>query len=159
MLQKNIRYFLLYKARKLINKSSYNKNYYFKKVIKAHIIQRKPHSHLYPDRQGLNCKVQNKMCFFTKSIIVLKPLLFLQKNYKQRYNYLIEEEIITKKLKILKISLNEHAYFTRTVKKNEYPKIKLLQSEIKYFIYRLNSNINLVPKVYINNVILQNVME
>ena len=150
MLQKNIRYFLLYKARKLINKSSYNKNYYFKKVIKAHIIQRKPHSHLYPERQGLNCKVQNQMCFFTKSIIVLKPLLFLQKNYKQRYNYLIEEEIITKKLKILKISLNEHAYFTRTVKKNEYPKIKLLQSEIKYFIYRLNSNINLVPKVYIN---------
>ncbi len=150
MLQKNIRYFLLYKARKLINKSSFNKNYYFKKIIKAYLIQRKPHSHLYPVHQGLNYKVQNKMCFFTKSIIVLKPLLFIQKNYKQRYNYLIESEKITKKLKILKISLNEHAYFTRIVKKNEYPKLKLLQNEIRYFIYRLNSNINLVSKVYLN---------
>ena len=149
MLQKNIRYFLLYKARKLINKSSFNKNYYFKKIIKAHLIQKKVHSHLYPEHEGFNCKVKNNISFFTKSIIVLKPLLFLQNNYKKRYNYLIEEEIITKKLKILKISLNEHAYFTRIVKKNEYPKIKLLQNEIKYFIYRINSNINLISKVYV----------
>ena len=68
MLQKNIRYFLLYKARKLINKSSYNKNYYFKKVIKAHIIQRKPHSHLYPERQGLNCKVKIKCVFLQNQL-------------------------------------------------------------------------------------------
>ena len=149
-LQKNIRYFLIHKPRKLINKSSFNKNYFFNKIIKAHLIKRKVHSHFYKEKEGLNLIVQNELCFFTKSIIVLKPLLFIQKTYKQRFKYLKENDIINKKLIILKQGLNKHSYFTRLSKKNYYPKLKLLQQEIRYFIYRINSNINLIPKVFLD---------
>ena len=150
MLQRNIKYFLKYKCRRQINKSNLNKLFYFEKIIKKYKIEKKVKSHLNKNNNNLLYKIANiKNNYITKKIISYHHLKIIQQNYKKHYNYLIYNYKIQKVKKISKVFLNKHQFISRIFKIEEIPKIILIQQKVKYFLYKINSNVNIIQKQFI----------
>ena len=149
MLQRNIKYFLKYKCRRQINKSNLNKLFYFEKIIKKYKLEKKVKSHLNKHTNNLLYKIANiKNNYITKKIISYHHLKIIQQNYKKHYNYLIYNYKIQKVKKISKVFLNKHQFISRIFKIEEIPKIILIQQKVKYFLYKINSNVNIIQKQY-----------
>ena len=104
------------------------------------------------DEMYKNCKKrvanQNKD-FYDKLYYNYKPLLLIQKKYKERYNYLKENYLLTKHKKYRKTVINKHHYIYHARVVDVMDKVLMIQKNIKYFLYRRHSMVNLIPKIVI----------
>lgn len=151
ILQKNIRYFYFTNRPKpRINKIFMIHNYYFTKIIKQYKLGKtnRPHS-----IEGLiPIKKPKNQSNFTKKIINLLPLLYIQKKYKKRYKYLVIKKFYKKSKKIDKSSRYDCS-FTKIFKIDKMKYFLLVQYHIKYFLYRINSAPNIITKQYLNRMV------
>ena len=91
---------------------------------------------------------QNKD-FYDKLYYNYKPLLLIQRKYKERYNYLKENYLLTKHKKYRKIVINKHHYIYHARVVDVMDKVLMIQKNIKYLLYRRHSMVNLIPKIVI----------
>ena len=96
-----------------------------------------------------NKVVINKKDFYTKINYNYKPLIFIQQQYKERFNYLKENYKLKKHSKLLKKVNNKHHYIYHSRVNNAIYEVLLIQKNIKYFLYRRHSMINLLKKIKI----------
>jgi len=89
---------------------------------------------------------QNKD-FHDKLYYNYKPLLLIQRKYKERYKYLKENYLLRKHKKYRKTVINKHHYIYHARVVNAMDKVLLIQKNIKYFLYRRHSMVNLIPKI------------
>ena len=145
MIQRNYRMhlkFLKKLPRHNINKLSLNKCPLITKHVK--IIKIKEED-IY---KNVKMKPINTMKdFYNKIIYKCTPLLLIQRKYKKRFNNLKENYKLKKHSKIKKKVINKHHYIYHAKVINEIEKILILQKNIKYFLYRKHSIVNLIPKI------------
>jgi hypothetical protein len=91
---------------------------------------------------------QNKD-FYDKLYYNYKPLLLIQRKYKERYNYLKENYLLTKHKKYRKTVINKHHYIYHARVVDVMDKVLMIQKNIKYLLYRRHSMVNLIPKIVI----------
>ena len=91
---------------------------------------------------------QNKD-FYDKLYYNYKPLLLIQRIYRERYNYLKENYLLTKHKKYRKTVINKHHYIYHARVVDVMDKVLMIQKNIKYFLYRRHSMVNLIPKIVI----------
>ena len=96
-----------------------------------------------------NKVVINKKDFYTKINYDYRPLIFIQQQYKERFNFLKENFKLKKHSKLLKKVNNKHHYIYHSHVNNAMYEVLLIQKNIKYFLYRRHSMINLLKKVKI----------
>ena len=89
----------------------------------------------------------NKKDFYTKINYDYKPLIFIQQQYKERFKYLKENYKLKKHSKLLKKVNNKHHYIYHCIVNNAIYEVLLIQKNIKYFLYRRHSMINLLHKM------------
>ena len=85
--------------------------------------------------------------FYNKIIYRYTPLFLIQRKYKQRFENLKENYKLKKHSKIKKKIINKHHYIYHAIVKSEIEKVLILQKNIKYFLYRKHSIVNLIPKI------------
>ena len=127
-----------------INKTSLNKCPLVTKATKIKIIHNED---IYK-----NVKIRpinNVKDFYIKAYYNYSPLIFIQKKYKERYNYLKENYKLKKHEKIKKKVINKHHYIYHATVIDVIDKILIIQKNIKYFLYRKHSIVNLIPKITI----------
>jgi hypothetical protein len=89
----------------------------------------------------------NKKDFYSKINYDYKPLIFIQQQYKERFKYLKENYKLKKHSKLLKKVNNKHHYIYHSIVNNAMYEVLLIQKNIKYFLYRRHSLINLLKKI------------
>ena len=94
-----------------------------------------------------NKVVINKKDFYSKINYDYKPLIFIQQQYKERFKYLKENYKLKKHSKLLKKVNNKHHYIYHSIVNNAMYEVLLIQKNIKYFLYRRHSLINLLKKI------------
>ena len=174
LLQRRIRYFLFMKKVKVLDKIGVFNNIYIKTkeyrtkikskmtsdkylakpIIKYHrplskiiMIQR---NYLIHQNKNLKNKVIiTKKDFYTKVNYDYKPLLLIQQKYKKRFNYLKENYKLKKHSKLLKKVNNKHHYIYHSYVVDAMYEVLLIQKNIKYFLFRRHSMVNLLKKAKI----------
>ena len=146
-IQKNYKLHLKY-IKKLpkhnINKISLNKCPLITKITKMKIIDK--------DEIYKNVKmkpINNGKDFYYKINYNYTPLILIQRKYKSRFKYLNDNYKLKKHEKIKRKVINKHHYIYHATVIDESKKVLLIQKNIKYFIYRKHSIINLIPKIKI----------
>ena len=152
-IQKNYRLHLKY-IKKLpkynINKISLNKCPLIFKQIK---IKKVDNDEIY---KNVKMKpINNGKDFYNKINYRYTPLLLIQRKYKERFNYLKENFKLKKHAKIKKTIINKHHYIYHATVIDLTDKILLIQKNIKYFLYRRHSIVNLIPKMKIEKCIME----
>ena len=153
MIQNNYRLHLKY-IKKLpkhnIDKASLNKCPLITKHSKMKIIN---NEEIYKNVKMR--PINNIKDFHMKIYYKYTPLLFIQRKYKERYNYLKENFKLKKHEKIKKTIINKHHYIYHATVIDVTDKILVIQKNIKYFLYRKHSMINLIPKRKIDKCIIR----
>lgn len=157
IIQKNIRYFYFsHKPKPSINKSLFLTNFFFTKCIKQYKLEKKVKTHIEQDdyQEGLiPIKKQKQSCYFTKKIIYMIPLIYIQKYYKERYQIIKRRKVYSNAHKIIKASFHE-CFIDKVYKYNKMNELLIVQNTIKYFLFRLNQRPNTINKVYLNRMLL-----
>ena len=147
MIQNNFRIHLKY-IKKLprhhIDKLSLNKCPLITKEVKSIKIKNED-IYKYVRMKPIN----NTKDFYKKVNYKYTSLLLIQREYKKRYKYLKENYKLKKHSKIRRTIINKHHYIYHATVMNELEKVLLIQKNIKYFLYRKHSIINLIPKIKI----------
>ncbi len=124
-----------------INKISLNK---CPLITKVTLIRINNDEDIYKNMKN---KVINKeISLFSKRYYRYTPLLLIQRKYKERFKYLKENYKLKKHSKIIRIVVNKHHYIYHARVIDAMEQICLIQKNIKYFLYRKHSLINLIPK-------------
>ena len=146
-IQKNYRLHLKF-LKKLpkynINKTSLNKCPLISKLTKIII---KNDDEIY--KKVKMRPINNRKDFYIKYNYNYSPLIILQRKYKERFNYLKENYQLKKHEKIKKVVINKQHYIYRATVIDVLDKILTIQKNIKYFLYRKHSIVNLIPKIKI----------
>ena len=95
----------------------------------------------------LNRVINIKKDFYTKVNYDYSPLLLIQQRYKERYKYLKENYKLKKHSKLLKKVNNKHHYIYHAYVVSSMYEVLMIQKNIRYFLYRKNSIVNLVKKL------------
>ena len=144
MIQQNYKMHLKYIKkfpRYNINKISLNQCPLITKETKIIIIN--------PDEIYKNIKykvINNDKGFYNKVYYKYTPLLLIQKKYKERFKYLKENFKLAKHAKIIRTVVNKHHYIYHAKVIDGMKQILTIQKNIKYFLYRKHSIINLIQK-------------
>ena len=147
MIQRN--YLIHAKLMRKINKQKIDKLFLNKSPIitkeQRYIIEKEEDNY-----KNVKIKVINiKKDFYTKVNYNYHLLLIIQQRYKERYNYLKENYKLRKHSKLLKKVNNKHHYIYHCRVINSMYEVLMIQKNIKYFLYRRHSMINLLKKVRI----------
>lgn len=147
MIQRN--YIIHSKMMKKLNKEKINKF----SLNKCPLIT-KEERHLNREITEDNTNVKNKVIinkkdFYTKINYNYRPLLLIQKKYKERFAYLKENYRLKKHSKLLKKVNNKHHYIYHSYVINGMYEVLLIQKNIKYFLFKRHSMVNLLKKAKI----------
>ena len=157
ILQKNIRYFYFsHKPKPSINKALFTSNYLFTKCIKQYKLARKYKSHNESNEKNeglIPIKKPKKSCYFTKKIIYMIPLIYIQKFYKERYQIRKRIKVDLNAHQIIKASFHE-CFIDKVHKYDKMNELLIVQNAIKYFLFRLHQRPNTINKVYLNRMVL-----
>lgn len=147
IIQKNYREHLKYSKklpRHYIDKISLNKCPLISKEIK---IKNENTEDIYKNVKMRPINIQKD--FYNKIYYKYYPLLLIQRKYKERFKNLKENYKLKKHSKIKRHVIHKHHYIYHATVKNETEKVLLIQKNIKYFLYRIHSIVNLIPKIKI----------
>ena len=147
MIQRN--YLIHDKVLKKISKLKINKIYLNKSPLMT-----KEERYLKDELIEQNKNLKNKVIitkkdFYTKVNYDYKPLLLIQQKYKKRFNYLKENYKLKKHSKLLKKVNNKHHYIYHSYVVDAMYEVLLIQKNIKYFLFRRHSMVNLLKKAKI----------
>ena len=98
----------------------------------------------------LNKVINDKKDFYTKINYDYGPLLFIQRQYKERFEYKKENYKLKKHSKLLKKVRNKHHYIYHSYVVDGIYDVLTIQKNIRYLLYRRHSMVNLLKKIKIN---------